>query len=110
MIKLKLQRAGVLWTPLVSNVIKFVWYFQGFKVKTEKLHVNYLPPSICGSGSIFFGFYVQVASMYERKNVCEFNENFLQCAHTDINYTNKGCMTCGEKQEIQYHRYLTSIH
>ena len=23
------QRAGVLWTPLVSSVIKFVWYFQG---------------------------------------------------------------------------------
>ena len=37
-------------------------------------------------------------------------KTFLLCAHTDINYRNKGCMTCGEKQEIQYHRYLTSIH
>ena len=34
----------------------------------------------------------------------------LQCAHVDINYTNKGCMTCEEKQEMQYHRYLASIH
>ena len=24
----------------------------------------------------------------------------LQCAHIDINYTNKGCMTCEEKQEM----------
>ena len=24
--------------------------------------------------------------------------------------TNKGCMTCAEKQEMQYHRYLASIH
>ena len=33
----------------------------------------------------------------------------LQCAHIDINYTDRGCMTCGEKQEMQYHRYLYSL-
>ena len=27
------------------------------------------------------------------------NENFYS-VHTDINYTNKGCMTCEEKQEM----------
>ena len=37
-------------------------------------------------------------------------KTFLLCAHTDINYTNIGCMTGEEKQEIQYQRYLTSIH
>ena len=68
------------YTP-PTNEVQPVSSSLALKVKTEKLHVNYLPPSICGSGSIFFGFYVQVASMYEKKNVCEFNEKFLQCEH-----------------------------
>ena len=58
------------------------------KVKTEQLNVHYLPPSICESGSIFlsgsifFGYYVQVANMYKRKN-CEFNEN-VYSVHTQL--------------------------
>ena len=59
---------------------------------------------------IFFGFYVQVANMrklYKRK-IYEFNENFYS-VHTQI-LINKGSMTCEEKQEMQYRRYLASIH
>ena len=33
------------------------------------------------------------------------NEKFYS-VHIDINDTDKGCMTCGEKQEMHYHRYL----
>ena len=29
------------------------------------------------------------------------------CAHIYINCTDRGCMTCGEKQEMHYHRYLS---
>ena len=42
--------------------------------------------------------------MCESKIICQCK--LLQCAHIDINYTDRGCMTCGEKQEMHYHRYL----
>ena len=31
--------------------------------------------------------------------ISDVNENFYS-VHIDINYTDKGCMTCGEKQEM----------
>ena len=39
-------------------------------------------------------------------NLNQMSIKLLQCAHTDINYTDTDCMTCGEKQEMHYHRYL----
>ena len=96
------------YTPPTNEYNQF--HHLALKVKTEKLHVNYLPPRICGSGSMqIIFFHVQVANMrklYKRK-IYEFNENFYS-VHTQI-LINNGSMTC-EKQEMQYHRYLASIH
>ena len=42
---------------------------------------------------------MQIIFANMRKN----SMKILQCTHININYTNKGSVTCEEKQEIQYH-------
>ena len=57
-------------------------------------------------------YFIEVLPCRGQEVIClEFNNGtdytLLQCAHIDINYTDRGCITCGEKQEMHYHRYLS---